>query len=161
METITQKTTIEDANHYCKSLLYLVDSPQHNTIVYTIHGGNFKKNTFENELYSYSLELMKTALYQSSTKYKNPLIQVHIDLKGITMKHIDYNFFKRFIHTFQSFEDDVLDKLIITNIPIFFKVCYKVLKPFIDKDVRKKIFFEKKKKDKVQYVNRDEDLFDE
>ena len=42
--------------------------------------------------------------------------------------------------------DDCVEKIIITNIPGFFKICYNLIKMFIHKDTRKKIFFEKKTK---------------
>lgn len=160
METSNHSENLE-AYSYCSSILYLIDSPLHQTIIYTVNGKFFKKNTYEKELYDYSLVLLYKALNELKEKYNKTLLQVHIDLKNVTMKNIDYAFIKKFLHTFQSLEYDTLDKLIITNIPIFFKLCYKVLKPFVDKDVKKKIFFEKKKKNKVEFVNRDEELYDE
>lgn len=146
---------------YCSSILYLVDSPLHKTIIYTVNGQHFKKKMYQNELHEYAMSLLLTAIKELKEKYNKTLLQVHIDLKNVTMKNIDYNFIKKFLNTFQSIEEDVLDKLIITNIPIFFKLCYKVLKPFVDKDVKKKIFFEKKKKNSVEFVNHAEDLFDD
>ena len=61
----------------------------------------------------------------------------------------------------QSEYDDTLEKLIVTNIPVFFKIAYKILRPFIDKDTKKKIFFEKQsKKGNREFTNND-DIFED
>ena len=53
--------------------------------------------------------------------------------------------------------------LILYFIPIFFKIAYKIVRPFIDKDTKKKIFFEKKKKgsNSCEFTNNDSDILDD
>lgn len=158
METLFTKDTSSESINYCKSIIYLVDSPLHKTVVYTIKVKNFKKNVYETELYQYSQLLLQDALKTCKSKYDKVLIQTHINLEGLTMKKVDYKFIKKILLHFQSVEDDVLERLIITNIPVFFKVCYNVIKPFIHKDTKKKIYFEKKNNNTINYTNNDVEL---
>ena len=163
--TKSKKTVISELSEeeYYKSVVYLVDSSQHNSIIYTVNGNNFVKGLYYDNFAAYTKKLLDKALEKSKEKYNKNEIIAHVDLKGITMKNIDTGFVKSLIGMFQNEYEDTLEKFIITNIPIFFKIAYKIVRPFIDKDTKKKIFFEKKKKgsNTCEFTNNDSDILDD
>jgi hypothetical protein len=82
----------------------------------------------------------------------------YIDLSNVKMKHIDMNLIKSLIKELEDRYPDLSEKIFIANIPVFFKVCYSLIKGLIHKDTRKKIFFEKKKKSGSEYTNNIDEL---
>ena len=80
------------------------------------------------------------------TKKKSNIQQtlnVYIDLKDTKTKNIDYEFIKTLIQFLSAHYEDNLDKMYFRNAKIMFKTIYKVIRPFIPKSTRKKIYFEK------------------
>ena len=77
-------------------------------------------------------------------------IDVFVDLKGYKIKEIDYSLIKMIIKFFEEKYPDNLKTLTLRNPNIMFKTIYAVIRPFIHKDTRQKIFFEKKNKKKVE-----------
>ena len=147
---------------YCKSVIYLIDSKIHKSIIYTVVGRKFKKGLYYDEFTPYTKQILNEGLETSKNKYNKTTIITHLDLKGITMKHVDTGFVKKLLALFQNEYEDTLEKLIITNIPIFFKIAYKIVRPFIDKDTKKKIYFEKKSKNnKISEFTNNDDILEE
>ena len=70
-------------------------------------------------------------------------LNVYIDLKDTKTKNIDYEFIKTLIQFLSAHYEDNLDKMYFRNAKIMFKTIYKVIRPFIPKSTRKKIYFEK------------------
>ena len=96
---------------------------------------------------------------EEKTKNKNEdVIDVFVDIKDYNIKEIDYDFIKLMIGICQKNYKDNLRVIYIKNANIMFKTIYAVVRPFIDKVTRKKIFFVKKTKDKITEDNID-DLF--
>ena len=85
-------------------------------------------------------DTLNKCLVESKELYNKNTVITHLDLSGITMKQIDTGFFKKMIVMLQQEYEDTLEKLIVTNIPVFFKIAYKIVRPFIDKDTKKDIF---------------------
>lgn len=147
--------------NYLESIIYYKNSEKHNSIIYTIEGSRFKKGIHYDTIMKYAKETLDNCLIESKNKYNKDTVITHLDLSGVTMKQIDTCFFKKMIIMLQTEYDDTLEKLIITNIPIFFKIAYKIVRPFIDKDTKNKIFFEKKsKKGSREFTNNDDILED-
>ena len=82
----------------------------------------------------------------------------YIDLKGVKMKQIDMDLVKRLIKDLEERYPDLSEKIYIANIPVFFKVCYSIIKGLLHKDTKNKIFFEKKKKNGSEYTNNIDDI---
>ena len=83
----------------------------------------------------------------------------YIDLAGVKMKQVDMGLIKSLIKELEDRYPDLSEKIFIANIPVFFKVCYSIIKGLIHKDTRKKIFFEKKKKNSTsEYTNNIDDV---
>ena len=72
--------------------------------------------------------------------YNKKEIVVFCDLKNTYIKNMDVSFFKNIIPFFEDKYPDCVEKIIITNIPGFFKICYNLIKMFIHKDMKKNIF---------------------
>lgn len=160
VSNMSENLTVE-VHSYIKSVIYCKESKQHQSLIYTIEGSCFKKGLYYEELFVYARQLLNKCLIESKEKFNKSLIIAHLDLKGLTMKQIDTNFFKKMIVMLQSEYEETLEKLIVTNIPVFFKIAYKIVRPFIDRDTKKKIFFEKKnKKGSLEFTNND-DIFED
>ncbi len=156
-----QDNTYTDINAYLQSVIYYKNSEQHNSIVYTIEGNKFKKGVEYDIVMKHARKTLDKCLVESKELYNKNKVITHLDLSGITMKQIDTGFFKKMIVMLQQEYEDTLEKLIVTNIPVFFKIAYKIVRPFIDKDTKRKIFFEKKsKKGTREFTNNDDILED-
>ena len=156
-----QDNTYTDINAYLQSVIYYKNSEQHNSIVYTIEGNKFKKGVEYDIVMKHARITLDKCLVESKELYNKDTVITHLDLSGITMKQIDTGFFKKMIVMLQQEYEDTLEKLIVTNIPVFFKIAYKIVRPFIDKDTKKKIFFEKKsRKGTREFTNNDDILED-
>jgi len=150
-----------DVKKYFESVIYYKQSQQHQSIIYMIEGSRFKKGLYYDDFFTYARNILNKCLKESKETFNKNTIITHLDLKGLTMKQIDTTFFKKMIIILQQEYEDTLEKLIVTNIPVFFKLAYKIVRPFIDKDTKKKIFFEKKsKKGNTEFTNND-DIFEE
>lgn len=157
----TQNDSSNSMESYLESIIYYKDSQQHNSIIYTIEANRFKKGIHYDSVIEYARASLDESLIKSKEKYNKNTIITHLDLKGVTMKQIDTGFFKQLVVMLQTEYEDILEKLIVTNIPVFFKIVYKIIRPFLDKDTKKKIFFEKKnKKGSREFTNNDDILED-
>ena len=91
-------------------------------------------------------------------------MDVYVDLKDYKLKEIDYEFIKIMIHVCEEKYPDNLNMINIKNANIMIKSIYAILRPFVHKDTRKKIFFIKKNKNKSKnkQINEEniEELFD-
>lgn len=146
---------------YYNSVVYMKESQQHQSIILTIEATKFKKGKYYDEFFDYAKNLLIKCLEKSKERFNKTTVITHLDLSGLTMKHVDTQLFKKFIVMFQNEFEDTLEKLIITNIPVFFKLAYKILRPFIDKDTKKKIFFEKKNKKGSREFTNNDDIFED
>tara|TARA_B110001469_G_C9624105_1_gene311338 strand:- start:952 stop:1428 length:477 start_codon:yes stop_codon:yes gene_type:complete len=80
------------------------------------------------------------------TKLNICTMDTYIDLKDHKLKEIDYDFIKMMIHVLQEKYPDNLKVIWVTNANIMVKTIYTIIRPFIDKETRQKIFFLKKNK---------------
>ena len=109
--------------------------------------------------YSNLLTYCFSIVEQNSTPNITNEFIFYIDLSGVKMKHIDMDLIKSLIKNLEEQYPELSEKIFIANIPVFFKVCYSLIKGLIHKDTRKKIFFEKKKKTTgTEYTNNIDDI---
>jgi len=134
----------------------------HECVVISFTGSEFKKLEDYTELYAKLEYSMITALEFSNKYYKKKSIIIFVDLSRVTVKSMDTGFFKYIIPFFSEKYPDCLEKVILSGIPSFFKACYCIIKYLIDKETRKKVFFEKKDNSNgnICYTNNLEDLDD-
>lgn len=137
-------TNIENKESYFHNVVKLDKSDIHKKVIININGRYFLKTKDYSVFYSYIEELMDKAIEYSKENYDTEMIIVHLNLSKMLIRQVDYKFIKNIVPIFQIKYPDRLEKCIITGIPIFFKIAYKIISPWVDKDTRKKIFFEKK-----------------
>ena len=76
-------------------------------------------------------------------------MESYVDLKGYKLKELDLDFIKIMIQYCQEKYPDNLQIIYVKNASIMIKSIYAIIRPFVDKDTRKKIFFIKKNKNKT------------
>jgi len=135
---------IEDKDIYFNNVVKLDKSDLHKKVIINIIGRFFLKTKDYSVFNSYIEALMDKAIKYSKKNYNTEMIIVHLNLTKMFIRQVDYKFIKTIVPIFQDKYPDRLEKCIITGIPIFFKIVYKIISPWIDKDTRKKIFFEKR-----------------
>ena len=75
-------------------------------------------------------------------------LEAYVDLKDYKLKELDFDFIKLMIQYCQDKYPDNLNIIYVKNANIMVKSIYAIIRPFVDKDTRKKIFFIKKNKKK-------------
>lgn len=115
---------------------------------------HFKKMKDYTNFIQYLIYIIENTIKLKETK-NNSInlindIDVLIDLKHYKIREIDYTLIKMIIKFFEEKYPDNLRTLTLKNANIMFKTIYAVLRPFIDKETREKIFFESKKKKKIK-----------
>jgi len=106
----------------------------------------FKKQKNYEEFIKYIFNVIDNILLIRKQKLNLDTMNVYVDLKDYKLKEIDYDFIKLMIHFCEDKYPDNLNIINIRNANIMVKTIYSILRPFIHKDTRKKIFFIKKNK---------------
>ena len=106
----------------------------------------FRKQKNYEEFIKYIFNTIDNILLLRKNKLNDDTMNVCIDLKDYKIKEIDYEFIKIMIRVCEEKYPDNLNTINITNANIMIKTIYSVLRPFINKDTQKKIFFIKKNK---------------
>lgn len=131
-------------------------------MVISIRAGEFEKMQDYTEFHKFLDEITERCFRKSKELYNKKQAVIFCDLKGTMIKNMDSKLFKLIIPYFEEKHPDCVEKIVITNIPGFFKICFNLIKFLIHKDTRKKIFFEKKKKKgddtHISYCNNLEEL---
>lgn len=142
-------------NSYFKDFFDCHYSEKYNKKVLLVRYCFFVKQQNYDDLLNYCFKLVDE---NKTPDLKNEFI-FYIDLSGVKMKQVDMNLIKGLIKELEDRYPDLSEKIFIANIPVFFKVCYSIIKGLIHKDTRKKIFFEKKKKNSSsEYTNDIDDI---
>lgn len=151
-----QKT--KTVNDFFKDFMYVDDKL--NIIVNVKY---FTKSCDYDKLCVYIFSIIENTINQRK-KIKNiDVLDILIDLKNYKVKEIDYEFIKLMINLCQDKYKDNLRIIYLKNSNFMFKAIYAIIRPFIDKDTRKKIFFIKKSKNSKNNKITEEkidDLFD-
>lgn len=148
---------------YNYSVVKLKNSVSQKYIVYCVILSNFEKNRNYESLVKHLKILVIKALELSRSLYKKETIIIIINFKNTKLKQMDYKFFKELIFILKTEYVDIVEKIIMTNIPVFFKIGYSIIKHFIDIETRKKIYFEKKRRNGgvVSYTTNFKEIEDE
>jgi hypothetical protein len=113
----------------------------------------FKKQKNYEEFIRYIFNVIDNILLIRKQKLDVDTMNVYVDLKDYKIKEIDYDFIKLMIHVCEGKYPDNLNIINIKNANIMIKTIYSILRPFIHKDTRKKIFFIKKNKKNKNELN--------
>ena len=106
----------------------------------------FKKSKNYEEIIKYIFAIIEKTI-ELRNKHMNIItLETYVDLKDYKLRELDLDFVKMMIHYCQEKYPDNLDIIYVKNATIMIKSLYAIIRPFVDKDTRKKIFFLKKKK---------------
>lgn len=124
-----------------KNFMFIND--QFNIVIYAKY---FKKQKNYDELMNHIYAVIEGLIKIVKIKFDTEKIITYIDLKDYKRKEIDYDFLKKIIPILQKKYAENLEGIYVTNSSFFIKAIYTIIRPFIDKVTRKKIFFLKKDK---------------
>ena len=128
-----------------KNFMFIND--QFNIVIYAKY---FKKQKNYDELMNHIYAVIEGLIKINKIKFNTEKIVTYIDLKEYKRKEIDYDFLKKIIPILQEKYAENLEGIYVTNSSFFIKAIYTIIRPFIDKVTRKKIFFLKKDKDNTK-----------
>tara|TARA_Y100000389_G_C17429746_1_gene501807 strand:- start:833 stop:1348 length:516 start_codon:yes stop_codon:yes gene_type:complete len=134
-----------------KQLLKISVNEEHQCVAINVVAKEFRKQKEYEEFYNYVDRLMVKCLKYAKEKFNKDTITILADLSGFLIKHVDYGFFKHAIPYFNDKFPDNMEKVILVNIPVFFKACYNIVSIFIHQETKEKILFEKSKKFKRKF----------
>ena len=134
-----------------KQLLKISVNEEHQCVAINVVAKEFRKQKEYSEFYNYVDMLMVKCLKYAKEKFNKDTITILADLNGFLIKHVDYGFFKHAIPYFNDKFPDNMEKVILVNIPVFFKACYNIVSIFIHQETKEKILFEKSKKFKRKF----------
>lgn len=128
----------------------IIISDNYDLIIYTYY---FRKSKDYTELIKHIINCVNKILLIKKENNMKQIMNVYIDLSETKIKNLDLEFIKMLIQFLSDNYEDNLEKMYFRNAKIMFKTIYKLIRPFIPKDTRKKIFFEKKNKDCVSHIS--------
>ena len=151
------KSVLENSNQLNISQLILVKD----TNIHII-SKHFKKCADYTYLIEKLIRIMDVFANIQSTKKMNLFVNIVIDFEDIVYSNVDFDFIKSLIHFFEEKYEDIINIIYCTNVNILFKVGYKIVKPFLSKDITCKLKFIKKGSSKIlDKINDDDDEFDD
>ena len=134
-----------------KDFLKISVNKEHQCVAINVSAREFKKQKDYQEFYAYVDKLMIKCISYAKEHFNKDTVTILADLNGFLIKHVDYGFFKHAIPYFNERFPDNMEKVILVNIPVFFKACYNVVSIFIHPETKEKILFEKSKKFKRKF----------
>ena len=87
--------------------------------------------------------LINDCIRKSNQNFQNKLISMIIDVGGIKGSQFNIGFSRNMINICEKYYADKLKIIVFTNYSKLFRSIYILVKPFIDKDTRKKLVFKK------------------
>jgi len=153
MENALKSTDYKSDKINYKNFLKLSINEEHKCVAINVAAREFKKQKDYTEFYSEVDSIMVKSLRYAKEKFNKTEVTILADLSGFMIKHVDYGFFKQAIPYFNERFPDNMEKVILVNIPVFFKACYNVVSIFIHQETKEKILFEKSKKYKRKFGN--------
>ena len=146
---------ISDVNDFFPKFMFL-----DNKLNLIVKVKYFTKKCDYKKLSNYIFNLLDFTIQKRKEEFNIDVLDIFVDLKEYKIKEVDYSFIKFMISICQDKYKDSLRIVYLQNTNFMFKTIYAIVRPFIDKDTRKKIFFIKKdKKKKINEQDIDE-LFD-
>jgi len=104
----------------------------------------FKKCKDYTDLIKRMIEIMDVYKNIQTTQGCNLFANLVLDFEEINISNIDFEFMKHLIKYFEEKYENILNFIYCKNVTFIFKMCYKILKPFISSDIKLKLKFIKK-----------------
>ena len=137
--------------------------PNYSNMYYSVENGDiylhtkyFLKQTNYTELIKHIIQVTNHSVKVKETSFNEKTFNIFIDIKDTKLKNFDQEFLKTLIKFLDENYPDRVNKMYFRNASVMFKSVWLIIRPFIGKDTRKKIIFEKKVKNyKTANVNND------
>ena len=103
----------------------------------------FFKQTDYTEFIKHIIQVTNNSVKIKKSVFNENTFNIFIDMKETKLKNFDQDFLKQLIKFLEDSYPDTVNKMYFRNVPIMFKSAWILMRPFIGKDTRKKIIFEK------------------
>ena len=122
-----------------------------NKLYYNIENGDiflktkyFYKQSDYTEFIKHIILVTNKSVILKETNFQETTFNIFIDLDDTKLKHFDRDFLKQLIKFLEDNYPDRVNRIYFKNASIMFKSIWVVIRPFISRDTRRKIIFEKK-----------------
>ena len=90
------------------------------------------------------IQIMDLYKQVQDTQNKDMFANIIFDLEDINISNIDFDFLKHLIVFFEERYENIINIIYCKNVNLIFRMCYKILRPFISKDLKEKLKFIRK-----------------
>ena len=104
----------------------------------------FKKCKDYTRMIERMIQIMDVYKQIQDSQNKDLFANIVLDFEDINLSNIDFDFLKHLITFFEERYENILNLIYCKNVTLIFKMCYKILRPFISKDLKAKLKFIKK-----------------
>ena len=105
---------------------------------------HFKKCKDYTELIKRMIEIMEAYKKIQVSQKINFFANIVLDFEDIHFSNVDFEFMKHLISYFEEKYENILNFIYCKNVTFIFKMCYKILKPFMNAEIKSKLKFIKK-----------------
>lgn len=109
----------------------------------------FYKQSDYTEFIKHIIQVTNNSVKIKKAVFNQDTFNIYIDMKETKLKNFDQDFLKQLIKFLEDTYPDTVDRMYFRNVPIMFKSAWVLIRPFIGRDTRKKIIFEKAVKQKA------------
>ena len=127
-------------NRYC-NIVNIKDYNNYGNLNFFIQNLNVNLLKYEKEQFIHYVYLSCLKCLEISKKYNNNTYSVHVYLDNVSKKNFSLNLFKTLNKTLNNCKelDDALNTCYVYNAGTLTLALFKLIRPFIDPDTRKKI----------------------
>ena len=104
----------------------------------------FKKCKDYTKMIERMIQIMDLYKQVQDTQNKDMFANIIFDLEDINISNIDFDFLKHLIVFFEERYENIINIIYCKNVNLIFRMCYKILRPFISKDLKEKLKFIRK-----------------
>lgn len=109
----------------------------------------FYKQSDYTEFIKHIIQVTNNSVKIKKSVFNQNTFNIYIDMKETKLKNFDQDFLKQLIKFLEDTYPDTVEKMYFRHVPIMFKSAWVLIRPFICRDTRKKIIFEKAVKQKL------------
>ena len=106
-----------------------------------IYMKHFKKSNDYTNLLTYIITIMNFFAAKQKKENLTNFLEIFVDFKGIVIGKLDITFLKELVNYLKTNYEEIISIIYCYNVTSIFKFLYSIIKPFIDRDTRKKIKF--------------------
>jgi hypothetical protein len=109
----------------------------------------FKKCNDYTKMIERMIQIMEVYKKIQQTQNKTMFVNIILDFEDINYSSIDIEFLKHLIKFFDEKYEYIINIIYCKNVTLLFKMCYKIVRPFLSSDIKQKLKFIKKGSTKI------------